>query len=203
MKQRNLSTIAQDQGGYFTAQQALAAGYTYPEQHQHVEHGNWVRVKRGIYRIRDYPSTSRDDLIVLSLQSSNRSGEPQAVVSHESALAVHDLSDANPARIHLTVPPGFRKRMPHQVALHKAHLSKKDWEEHDGYRVTTPLRTILDIANTPAGWPYLADAVYDALHRGMVRPSQLLLAEGSDQVKTWLRSAVEAAEQRQDRRAES
>jgi predicted transcriptional regulator of viral defense system len=196
-KQAALRAIARDQWGYFTASQALAAGYTYQEQRYHKLRGNWEQVARGIYRLPDYPSPPRDDLIVLTLMSAGRSGEPQAVASHESALAVHDLSDANPSRIHLTVPPGFRKQMPGQIVLHEARLTENEWEERDGYRVTTPLRTILDIAETPASRPYLTDAVYDALQRGMVHPTQLLLAKGSNEARTWLRSALEATEARQ------
>src|SRR5919199_1933672 len=174
-KQRALAAIAMEQGGYFTARQALSAGYSYRDQHYHTARGNWIKVERGVYRLRDYPMPARADLIVLTLLSHNRSGEPQAVVSHESALVVHDLSDANPERVHLTVPPGFRKQMPAGVALHYATLTEHDWEQHEGYRVTTPLRTLLDTAANPASWPYLLDAVYEGLQRGLVRPTQLLL----------------------------
>src|SRR5438045_1779388 len=125
-KETNLASIAEEQGGYFTAQQALLAGYSYRNQHYHSTTGNWNRVGRGIYRLRNYPLPERDDLIVLTLLSQNDSGEPQAVVSHESALALHGISDANPARIHFTVPPGYRKRMPPNVVLHKASLSPGD-----------------------------------------------------------------------------
>ena len=105
--------------------------------------------------------------------------QPQAVVSHETALALHDLGDANPARIHLTVPPGFRRQMPPEVILHRTILSRDDWEEWDGFRVTTPLRTLLDIAASPTSWPYLDAAVRDALRLGMVRRQVLLSAMAS------------------------
>jgi predicted transcriptional regulator of viral defense system len=199
-KQAALARTALEQGGYFTAKQALAAGYTYPEQHQQVRYGKWMREQRGIYRLRDYPTPDRPDLILYTLMSPNRSGEPQAVASHETALAFHEISDANPARIHLTVPPGFRKKMPEGVVLHRAQLSEKDWEQHEGFRVTTPLRTILDAAASPATWVYLADAVYDALQRGLVRASQLLLAEVTEETKKRIHTAVEAAQERERRR---
>ena len=121
------------------------------------------------------------------------------MVSHESALSVHGMSDVNPARIHLTVPPRYRKQMPPGVVLHKASLSSTDWEQREGYRVTTPLRTILDTAATSASWPYLTDAVYDALRKGLVRASQLALTaneESNKEVQKWLLSALEVAEQR-------
>lgn len=193
---RALTALAATQGGYFTAQQALAVGYAYPEQHYHVTHGNWERAARGVFRLRDYPLPEREDLIVLSLLSHNRLSEPQAVVSHETALALHELSDANPARIHLTVPPGFRRQLPAEVILHRGLLQPDEWEGCEGYRVTTPLRTLLDIAESPASWPYLNAAVQDALRRGLVRRQQLLAAPVSSPAHDRLGTAVEAAEEK-------
>jgi predicted transcriptional regulator of viral defense system len=192
---RALLEIANRQGGYFTAQQARSVGYAYPMQTYHVAHGNWIRVARGIYRLQGHPASDRDDLIILSLLSSDRAGQEQAVVSHETALSIHELSDANPARIHLTVPPGFRRRLPVNAILHRGRVPKQDWEEYAGYRVTTPLRTLRDIAESPSSWPYLDDAVREALRRGLVRRSSLLDANGSDLMKARLREAVAAAEQ--------
>lgn len=189
----DLLALAAGQGGYFTAQQALSLGYAYPEQHYHVKEGNWLKVTRGIFRLRGYPLPERSDLVVLTLESADRSGMPQAVVSHETALALHELGDANPAAIHLTIPPGFRKRLLPQTMLHRARLDAADWEEREGYRVTTPLRTLLDIAASSESWPLLESAVRDALERGLVRRHQLLTAPGREPAQARLRAAVEAA----------
>lgn len=193
---RALTALAGTQAGHFTARQALAVGYAYPEQHYHVLQGNWERVARGVFRLRDYPLPEREDLIVLSLMSHDRSGQPQAVVSHETALALHDLSDANPARVHLTVPPGFRRQLRREVHLHRALLRPADWEEREGYRLTTPLRTLLDIAESPTSWPHLDAAVHDALRRGLVRRRHLLEAPVSPPVHDRLATALEAAEEK-------
>lgn len=193
---RALHEIAAGQSGYFTAHQALAVGYAYSEQHYHVTQGNWERVARGVFRLHDYPQPEREDLIVLSLLSHDRSDEPQAVVSHETALVVHDLGDTNPMRIHLTLPSGYRRKLPPNVILHRATLSPGDWEEHDGYRVTTPLRTLLDIAASPASWSHLDAAVRDALRRGLVRNRNLLEARVSPQARDRLVAAVAQVEQR-------
>lgn len=195
---RLLAAIAATQGGYFTAYQALSIGYAYPEQHYHVQHGNWERVARKVFHLSDYPPAERDDLIILSLMSSDRTGQPQAVFSHETALAFHDLSDANPARLHLTVPPGFRRQLPAGVVIHRGVLADRDVETHDGYRVTTPLRTLLDIAASPASWPHLEPAARDALHRGMVRRRQLLEAGAPPDVRARLVAVVDAAEHKAD-----
>ncbi len=189
---RALTALAGTQSGYFTARQALAVGYAYPEQHYHMLQGNWERVARGVFRLRDYPLAEREDLIVLSLLSHDRTSQPQAVFSHETALALHDLSDANPARIHLTVPSGFRRQLPDGVVIHRGVVPPDDWEERDGYRVTTPLRTLTDIAATPESWPALEPAVRDALRTGMVRRRQLLEAELPEEAHARLVAAVDA-----------
>lgn len=195
-KREALVAIAARQHGFFTARQALLAGYDYPRQHYHVHTDNWERVARGIFRLRDYPLPERADLVVLSLLSHDRASEPQAVVSHETALALHELSDANPARIHLTVPPGFRRHLPPGGVLRRALLQPSDWEEREGYRVTTPLRTLLDIAESPTSWPYLDAAVRDALRRGLVRRWQALEAPVSPLAHARLASAIDAAEEK-------
>ncbi len=125
-KRSKLALIANEQGGYFTAHQALQAGYSYPEQNQQMGYGNWVKVQRGIYRLRDFPhlAGSRDDLIALTLLSCDRSGEPQAVVSHESALVIHEISDANPAHTHSPYRLDFASvcRLKSCFTKHDSHL---------------------------------------------------------------------------------
>src|SRR2546429_9959954 len=58
-----LYTLAERQGGYFTSADASALGYTTAHQYFHVKRGNWVRVDRGIYRSKRFPSTAQQDLI--------------------------------------------------------------------------------------------------------------------------------------------
>jgi predicted transcriptional regulator of viral defense system len=142
----------------------------------------------------------------MTLLSHDRAGSPQAIVSHETALALYEISDANPSNIHLIVPPTYRKRMPPGVILHKAFLTSRDWEQREGYRVTTPLRTILDTARSPSSWPFLTDAIYDALQKGLVRASQIALEatdESNQEIRTWLLRALEVAEQRTSRKADT
>lgn len=190
-----LLTLVAEQGGYFTAQQARAIGYGYDDQHYHVAQGHWFRLARGLYRLQGYPQPAAWDLIELTLLSADRTGVPQLVFSHETALVLHDLSEVNPAELHATVPPGFRKRLPLEVLLHHALLSEDEWEAREGYRVTTPLRTLLDIAASPKSWPFLEDAVRQALTRGLVRRSQLLTAPGSTRMRARLRAVLKHLDQ--------
>lgn len=165
---QRLATLAHEQGGYFTAKQARTAGYGYKHLDYHETAGNFVRVEHGLYRLPTVPPGENDDLARLSLWSRNQKDEPQAVVSHESALVLHELSDLLPAAIHLTVPPKFRKPAPNGCVLHKAVLVAGDIEERAGFRVTTPLRTLLDAAASGVSLEQLGTAIHDALSRGLV-----------------------------------
>jgi predicted transcriptional regulator of viral defense system len=165
--------VASQQRGYFTAGQALEAGYSYQTQRFHAQRGNWLHVDRGIYRFREYddmPSEENDHFVRWSLWSRGR-----AVVSHTSALAVHDLGIANPSRVHLTVPPGFRQRNA-AIVLHRADLDRSEIEQREGFRVTTPLRAITETAEADADQDVLDSAVADLLNRGIATRRQLLHA---------------------------
>jgi len=190
---RALYQVAATQGGYFTAAQARRAGYAYSQQSYHVARGNWLKIERGLFRLRDFPPTEREDLIRWSLWSRNQKGHPQAVVSHDSALTVHELSDVMPARVHLTVPPAFRKPVPPGGVLHKARLAPDDIEEHPGYRVTNALRTLLDVADGPLSQEFLDQAVHEALDRGLVRQRVLETASCSPKARRRLDQALAAA----------
>jgi predicted transcriptional regulator of viral defense system len=180
-KARTLLSRALEQGGYFTAKQAKEAGYDYPHLDYHVSTGNFERVEHGLYRLSSLPVSENDDLVRLSLWSRNREDEPQAVVSHESALVLHDLAELLPDKVHLTVPPGFRKTAPKGCVLHKASVDPKEVEERAGFRVTSPTRTLLDAAVGGISQEQLEKAVAEALTRGLVRRAKLATLAGRDQ----------------------
>jgi predicted transcriptional regulator of viral defense system len=169
-----LHGIASAQGGYFTAKQAAGAGYDYPHLSYHLKAGNFDRADHGLYRIVTIPLSDQDQLIRLSLWSRDRQDHPQAIVSDETALALHELSDVLARRVHLTVPRTFRKPAPDGCALHTASLANTEIEQREGYSITTPLRTLIDAATgeTVSG-EQLARAIDDALQRGLVRRSKL------------------------------
>jgi predicted transcriptional regulator of viral defense system len=164
---KKLVEIAAGQGGYFSANQALQAGYSYPAQHYHAVQENWLRVGRGIYRLSEWPSGPHDDLVRWALWSGQA-----GVVSHDSALAVHELGDVNPAKVHLSVPPGFRAKAP-GVILHRALVPATEKQEHSGFWVTTPLRSLVDVAAGPIDLDQVATAIREALERGLVTARRL------------------------------
>ncbi len=169
-----LFEVAEAQAGYFTGQQAKEAGYSYAAQTYHLKQNHWRDEGWGIFRLRDYPVTSEEQYVQLSLWSRDRQGKPQVVFSHDTALSLHELSDVMPAHIHLTVPKTFRKHIPKGIVLHKAELQKSDIQPRQGFSVTTPLRTLLDVADSSLSPEHLARAMEDALAKGLVRKKKLL-----------------------------
>lgn len=156
---RQLSELAFNQAGYFSAAQARAIGYSYQAQKYHADRGNWLRVDRGLFRLPGWPGAPEDTFARWTLWSDGR-----GVVSHDSALTVHELSDVNPRQVHLTVPPEFRAQHD-AVATHPGHLRDDDVLDRGAWRVTTVERTLADVAMTST--QEVVDAAVDeALERG-------------------------------------
>ena len=126
---RNLYETAQAQGGFFTARQARDAGYDDGVHLYQVRSGHWVREARGVYRLARFPQSAEEQMVICSLWTRNRAGEPQGVYSHQTALSINDLSDVNPAKLYMTVPPTFRRSgpIPKSLVLHRAILHKKEF----------------------------------------------------------------------------
>lgn len=182
---RAITAIAASQGGYFTAQQAGEVGYDYPHLSYHIAAGNFEREGRGLYRIPTLPHSEHDDLVRLRFWSRGSDDEPQAVVSHQTALALHDLAEFIPTRIHLTVPSSFRRPAPTGCVLHKAALARADMQEVGALRVTTPLRTLRDLASEPSlPREQFERAVKEAAGRGMITRAQ------ADQLRSIRRAAI-------------
>src|SRR5258708_26776802 len=101
-----LFEIASEQGNYVTAAQAQTCGYSRALLAHHAKSGRFSRVRQGLYRFREYPSSPREDVIAAWLAA----GRETAVVSHESALDILGLSDVVPDIVHLTLPRSKRYR---------------------------------------------------------------------------------------------
>lgn len=132
----------QAQGGYFTTAQAAAAGYSPPLLHKYLAKEKMARVRRGIYRLVHFPAGEHEDLIALWLWA-----EQAGVFSHQTALALHDLSDALPSKVHMTIPMSWRRRrlrMPSGLVVHHADLDDVDRVWFSAVPVTSPRRTLRD-----------------------------------------------------------
>ena len=168
--------MAESQGGYFTAKQAEEAGFDRTNHAYHVRAGNWEREYRGIFRLANFPATERPDLVCWSLWSRDRQDQPQGIYSHQTALSIHDLSDVMPSKLHMTVPLRFRKnsKTPPALVMHHADLPAEMTEERTGFRVTRPMRTILDLRESQELSPdLLTQAFVEARKRGLITESEI------------------------------
>lgn len=191
-----LFEAAESQQGFFSARQAVDAGYARSTHSYHVEAGNWVREHRGIYRLRRYPQGSDAQLVLWSLWSRNRAGLTEGVYSHLTALRIKDLSDANPSRLHCTVPPNFRRNgeVPPILVLHKSMLAPSEVIKERGYAITTPIRAIVDLAKAEATErDTLRQALHEGKARGLITQRELAEAHARNDVPTWLRRMMEQA----------
>ncbi len=173
---QRLFELAQQHQGFFTTKQAKAAGFAENTHPYHVQAGNWIREHRGIYRLAQFPLSDRPDLALWSLWSRNRQEEVEGVYSHQTALSLHELSDLNPAKLHMTVPTHFRRssRVPGIVVLHYADLPTSDVQTGPGYNFTRPLRTVLDLIEAGTVEPlFIRQALRQAVDRGLITRRQL------------------------------
>lgn len=169
---QGLFAQATDQAGYFTSAQARAYGYSRQLLSYHAERGRFIRLRRGLYRMRDYPSSQYEEVMAAWLAV----GKDQAVVSHESALDLLGLSDVLPDRVHLTVPRSRRGiAVPSGAILHTTMqaLPPNDTMTWNGMRVTVPTRSILDAAEYGAGPEQIVMAIRQATERGLILPDTL------------------------------
>jgi predicted transcriptional regulator of viral defense system len=173
---RRLFETAELQQGYFTAKQAKAAGFAENTHPYHVQVGNWIRERRGIYRLALFPVTDRPELVLWALWSRNRNEEIVGVYSHHTVLSLYDLSDLNPAKLHMTVPPAFRRNseIPGILVLHYADLSPSDVHTAQGYKLTHPLRAILDLIEAgTVERTFIRQAIRQAVDRGLITGQEL------------------------------
>ena len=167
-----LYEIATEQGGYFTTKQASGSGYSRALISHHARSGLFIRVRRGLYRFRDYPSSQHEDVLAAWLTF----GKDIAVVSHDSALDILGLSDVIPNCIHVTVPRSKRNLTSRPgIKVHTTAKSvvKEDLITRNGIIVTSPARSILDAAEAGVAPEQIEIAVAQAITRGLATARQL------------------------------
>jgi predicted transcriptional regulator of viral defense system len=177
-----LFEVADRQQGYFTSQQAEECGYHRSHFHRFIDSREWIKEIRGIYRLCRYPVQDRPELVLWVLWSRNKQGQPQGVWSHETALDIYELTDVMPAKMHMTVPVGFRRSqaIPEVLILHYQNLTDQDVEVRQGYSVTTPLKTLIDVVRDQSiSEDQMEMGVRQALSQGLISKREIQRNEGA------------------------
>jgi predicted transcriptional regulator of viral defense system len=165
-----LEAEAYQQSGYFNAGQARAHGVSRQLLEHHWRRGRFERVRRGLYRVQGFPTAQHDHMREAWMVV----GIPDALLSHESALTLLDLSDNIPGAVHLLLPRRHRGlRRPPDVIIH----TRPDDEDiptvwRDGLPLTAPPRTLLDVADRIQP-EQMSMAMSQALRRGLLTADEL------------------------------
>jgi hypothetical protein len=158
---RAVTGLAMRQGGLVTVAQLKAAGLSRSSVQRETQRGRLLLLRSGVYRVAGAPPDPSEALRAVLL------ARPDAVASHRSAASLWALIDDIPEP-EVTLSPAAPKLR--AVILHRGELAPADVRVAGGMRVTSPARTIVDLAAVlPANW------VERLLHDSVMR--QLCLYE--------------------------
>jgi predicted transcriptional regulator of viral defense system len=184
---RTVYNLAEDQMGYITTAQAAAAGVRPMTLVMMTRRGTLERTSRGVYRLVDFPTYPLAQYMQATLWPYDRPG----VLSHETALSLYEMSDVDPAKVHITVPIGFRiqRAVPPYLVLHRADLVPSDVTALERMPITTPERTVRDCIAAELGPALIKQAIDDGFRSGRLsgRAADKLrsaLRNGSGQIAT-------------------
>ncbi len=135
-----LAHLAARQHGVVERSQLLALGYTDNAIARRVRAGWLVRVHRGVFAVGRQPLTLHGHFLAAVFSAGDR-----AVLSHFSAAVLWNLLRERGTRVDVTVP-GSARRGGRVVIVHRSLLSPDEVAIRHGIPVTTPVRTMLDLA---------------------------------------------------------
>lgn len=160
--------IADDQLGLVTRRQLIALGLSDHQIRHLLATASLSAVFSGVYRTAGSPASFEQRCLAAAF-----AGGRGAVVSHAAAAALRKLI-AEPAEIAVTVPQRRGILRPGIVLHRSAVLEDVDRSMCGAVPVTSPSRTILDIAPTvdDARLELVSD---DAFRRGLLTPDGLLV----------------------------
>jgi very-short-patch-repair endonuclease len=166
-----VARIAARQFGVFARHQI-------PEVHRNqiqsrIRAGLWDSPARGVFRVKGSSRTKDQAMLIASLAW----GE-DTWISHRSAAAVFNVTSVRFDSIELTVPP-FRRRRDAPGIVYRNALRNEDKAKWGPIPVTSPLRTVLDLAAVLER-RQVALAIDDFLRRGYLNLQRLDRRLGED-----------------------
>lgn len=195
---RELATLARTQAGVWTWHQALRCGYTVSQARVRVRRGDWRRVRHGVYcsGAAEPGQVVRGAALALAAPSGT-------VLSHSTAAAFHGFHLTRDERVHVTSDTErWQPTRAPGVATHRGKLGPGDVVRVGHVRLTSPLRTVVDLACALPGHEGLAAADRALRTRAVLRQDLLEYAHRQLPGRTRRRTA-ETVVTWADRRSES
>jgi very-short-patch-repair endonuclease len=137
LQSRAIAALAECQHGVVAARQLLALGLARGAIDRRVQAGELHVWYRGVYAVGHRVLTREGRWMAAVLAAG-----PGAVLSHRSAAALWEIRRSARPRIEVTAP----RRSRHGIQVHQARLAPDEVTVHNGIPVTTPARTLVDLA---------------------------------------------------------
>lgn len=166
----DLAEAAADKFGLLTLDDAKQVGYQPKTIVTLAERGQLERVSRGVYRVPFLPGGEMQAYMAAALWPQGAAG----VLTHETALDLWDVSDVNPAKIHITVPRAHRPQrdIPKAYIIHREDLDPADVTAIEGVPVVRLVRAIRQSAELHVGRDLLEQAVRHGRSRGLLSANE-------------------------------
>jgi predicted transcriptional regulator of viral defense system len=165
-----LAEVANERYGFVTPDDARELGINPMNLVRMAERGQIERRGTGLYRFPLTPASRLDAYMEATLWPRGAHG----VLSHETALELYELSDVHPARIHITVPRGYRVRreVPPPYRLHREDLEADQLALHEGIAVVTPAHAIRQAHEAHLGAALIGQAIDQSEQSGRLTARQ-------------------------------
>lgn len=139
--------------GIRTVAELRAEGRSAAELETEVRRGTLTQLRRGVYARADFAKevrTRRDGDHLLRAAAALATIGPGAVASHQTAASIHDLDllGRTGTEVTLTRTPGHNRTGRAGVHMYSADLPAAHVTEVYGMPVTTPARTVIDLARS-------------------------------------------------------
>lgn len=160
-----LVEIAADQHGLLTIDQARQRGVSPGSVRTLAARDQLERRSQGLYRVRALPFGPDAELMEAVLWTGGR-----GVIVGESALALWELADANPRRVHLGLPMGNRVRRADADRFFIRHIDDlaRDRDVHRGIPTLTPRRALEDFILSGLSADLALQGIETGRRRGLI-----------------------------------
>ena len=143
---RAVQGVAAEHRGLFSASEARYAGIAYTDLVRAELAGEIRRVRRGVYALAGAAPSQWEAILAAALAVG-----PAAVISHASAATVHRFEygsqyGSSDGQVELTLPRESESRAPGIIVHRSRDLAPVDVVTKRGVQVTSPARTLVDLA---------------------------------------------------------
>lgn len=185
-----------DQQGMFSRTEALARGYTDDDLRRGRASGEIVTIRRGYFVRADvYRRLDAHRRHAVLAEAIYAESSTDAVFSHVSAAVLHRMEtwDIPLDKVTFTVARSYAGKKGRQRVLHGSPLPAADLTEREGFPVTAPTRTIVDLARSLPLHPAVCIGDY-AMRAGLTTHRELQDALTDARNRTGIAKARQAVQ---------